>query len=101
MRVVCRFLASSGEEGKNGGRIARTTGHDTFHSLFTPAFERVVSEIGCRRLVLRVLEPADPTGIRLAFACGACEEVTHATVVILDGDVGLEKRVNRRAPGFL
>jgi hypothetical protein len=60
----------------------------------------MVFEVSGRCLILRVLKPADTTSAHFAFVSGTNEEVAGTAILSLKGDVRLEKRIERGAPGF-
>jgi len=59
----------------------------------------VLLEVCCGVAVLFVLVATNAAKISLAMAGSAGEEMVESTVVILDCNVALEKKINGRAPG--
>ena len=100
VRVFDRLLSGASKERENRSTAVFdiTTVDRVIDGFVTEAFNSMGSEVCCGCFILRVLEAADATGSRLAHRSSACEEMAQAAVVIPDGDVGLEKMVDRRRP---
>jgi hypothetical protein len=96
MGVPDRLLALMGEQGEDGGNLCNSSlaASCLLDGLFPKASDRMVPEIACRGLVLRILIVPNPTKTGLALPSCAWEEVAHAIVMVLNRDtIGLKEAI--------
>ena len=58
-------------------------------------------QIGGRGLVLGVMEAMNAAGLVFAPMSSTVKEMAESPVVVFNGNVGMEKRIDRRTPGAL
>jgi hypothetical protein len=88
------------KEGKDGAVVSSRflPSNSCIDGIFTKAPQGVVFEIGCGGFVFRVLKTTNNSCACLAPRSGTGKDMARAVFMTLKGNIGFEKRVDRRAP---